>query len=83
MTIPDPCLARIEAFNLKNSGGVTIRKVRNGYNLCLTATDALIARLQPTGSNYEMRIRFAQFLNRSPSSVFSCPKWAILLIPDR
>ena len=36
----DPYLARIEAFNLKNGGGVTIKKVQNGYNLYLTATDA-------------------------------------------
>ena len=35
----DPYLARIEAFNLKNGGGVTIKKVQNGYNLYLTATD--------------------------------------------
>ena len=41
----DPYLARIEAFNLKKGGGVTITKVQNGYNLYLTATDAPIARL--------------------------------------
>ena len=45
MTRPDPHLARIEAFNLKKGGGVTITKVRNGYNLYLTETDAPIARL--------------------------------------
>ena len=44
---PDPYLARIEAFNTKNGGGVTITKVRNGYTLHLTATGAPIARLQP------------------------------------
>ena len=49
----DPYLARIESFNLKNGGGVTITKVQNGYNLYLTATDAPIARLNPVGSeNY-------------------------------
>ena len=41
----DPYLARIDAFNLKKGGGVTITKVQNGCNLYLTATDALIARL--------------------------------------
>ena len=54
----DPYLARTEAFNLKNGGCVTITKVQNGYNVCLTATDALIARLNPVGTDDEMRIRF-------------------------
>ena len=54
----DPYLARIDAFNLKKGGGVTITKVQNGYNLYLTATDALIARLNPVGTNNDMRIRF-------------------------
>ena len=54
----DPYLARIEAFNLKNGGGVTIKKVQNGHNLYLTATDAPIARLNPSGTDDEMRIRF-------------------------
>ena len=31
----DPYLARIESFNLKNGGGVNIKKVQNGYNLYL------------------------------------------------
>ena len=53
-----PYLARIEAFNLKKGGGVTITKVQNGYNLYLTATDAPIARLNPIGTDDEMRIRF-------------------------
>ena len=47
----DPYLARIESFNLKNRGGVTIKKVQNGYNLYLTATDAPIARLNPIGTD--------------------------------
>ena len=64
MTKPDPHLARIEAFNLKKGGGVTITKVRNGYNLYLTATDAPIARLNPTGSNDDMRIRFWSYRER-------------------
>ena len=54
----DPYLARIEAFNLKNGGGVTIKKVQNGYNLYLTATDAPIARLNPSGTDDKMRIKF-------------------------
>ena len=41
MINPDPYLARIDPFNLKNGGGgVIITNVRNGYNLYLTATDA-------------------------------------------
>ena len=54
----DPYLARIQSFNLKKGGGVTIKKVQNGYNLYLTATDAPIARLNPSGTDDEMRIRF-------------------------
>ena len=53
-----PYLARIESFNLKKGGGVTIKKVQNGYNLYLTATDVPIARLNPSGTDVEMRIRF-------------------------
>ena len=53
-----PYLARIESFNLKDGGGVIIKKVQNGYNLYLTATDAPIARLNPSGTDDEMRIRF-------------------------
>ena len=64
MTRPGPHLARIEAFNLKKGGGVAITKVRNGYNLYLTATDAPIARLNPTGSNDDMRIRFWSYRER-------------------
>ena len=64
MTRPDPHLARIEAFNLKKGGGVTITKVRIGYNLFLTATDAPIARLNPTSSNDDMRIRFWSYRDR-------------------
>ena len=64
MTKPDPYLASIEAFNLKKSGGVTVTKVRNGYNLYHTATDAPIARLNPTGSNDDMRIRFWAYRER-------------------
>ena len=64
MVKPDPYLARIEAFNTKKGGGVTTTKVRNGYNLHLTATSAPIARLQPTGSDDEMRIKFWSYRGR-------------------
>ena len=64
MIKPDPYLARIEAFNLMNGGGVTITKVRNGYNLYLAATDTPIARLQPTGSDDEMRTSFWSYRER-------------------
>ena len=64
MAKPDPYLAHIDAFNLKKGGGVTITKVRNGYNLYLTATDAPITRLNPNGTNDEMRIRFWSYRER-------------------
>ena len=40
MTDPDPILARIEAFDRDNGGGVTVCKTRGGYTLTLTATEA-------------------------------------------
>ena len=64
MANPDPYLARIEAFNTKNGGGVTITKVRNGYTLHLTATGAPIARLQPTGLDDEVRVKFWSYKDR-------------------
>ena len=64
MVNPDPYLARIEAFNTKNGGGVTITKMRNGYTLHLTATGAPIARLQPTGLDDEVRVKFWSYKDR-------------------
>ena len=64
MTRSDPYLARFEAFSLRKGGGVTVTKVRNGYNQYHTATDAPIARLNPTGSNDDMRIRFWSYRER-------------------
>ena len=64
MTRPDPYFARIEAFSLRKGGGVTVTLVQNGYNLYHTATDAPIARLNPTGSNDDMRIRFWSYRKR-------------------
>ena len=65
MINPDPYLARIDPFNLKNGGGgVIITNVRNGYNLYLTATGASIAWLQPTGSDDEIRLRFWSYRER-------------------
>ena len=61
MTKPDQYLTCIKSFNLKKGGGVTITKVQNGYNLYLTATDAPIARLNPTGTNDEMRTRLRSY----------------------
>ncbi len=58
MAASDPCLARIEAFNKSRGGGVTVTRVRGGYNLYLTATQAPIARLQPKGSGNKMRMRY-------------------------
>ena len=54
----DPCLARIEAFNNSKGGGVTVTRVRGGYNLYLAATQAPIARLQPKGPGDSMRVRY-------------------------
>ena len=39
MTDPDPILARIEAFDRGNGGGVTVCRNRGGYTLTLTATE--------------------------------------------
>ena len=64
MTRPDPYLARIEAISLRKGGGVTVTKVKNDYNLYHTATDPPIARLNPTGSNDDMRIRFWSYRKR-------------------
>ncbi len=54
MAASDPCLARIEAFNKSKGGGVTVTRVRGGYNLYLTATQAPIAGLQPKGPDDRM-----------------------------
>ena len=61
MTKPDSYLARIEAFNTKKGGGVTITTVQEATiytSLFLTATDTPIARLNPIRSNEILRIKF-------------------------
>ncbi len=64
MTKPDPYLARIEAFNRTRGGGVTITRGQNGYMLHLTDTQAPTARLQPTDSDDEMRLKFWSYRGR-------------------
>ena len=64
MTDPDPILARIEAFDRDNGGGVTVCKTRGGYTLTLTATEAPIARLKPEGSGDAMRVYYWSWQNR-------------------
>ncbi len=58
MAASDPCLARIEAVNKSRGGGGTVTRGRGGYNLYLTAPQAPIARLPPTGSGDKMRGRY-------------------------
>ncbi|MCY4140129.1 MAG: hypothetical protein OXF56_17935 [Rhodobacteraceae bacterium] len=64
MTDPDPILARIEAFDRENGGGVTVCRNRGGYTLTLTATEAPIARLKPEGSGDTMRVLYWSWQNR-------------------
>ena len=64
MANPDRYFARIESLNTKNGGGVTITKVRNRYTLHLTATGAPIARLQPTGLDDDVRVKFWSYKHR-------------------
>ena len=64
MTDPDPILARIEAFDRENGGGVTVCRNRGGYTLTLTDTEAPIARLKPEGSGDTMRVLYWSWQNR-------------------
>ncbi len=49
MKKPDEMLARIEAFNEKQGGGVLIRKAAKGYSLFRADNGKPVARLRPTG----------------------------------
>ncbi len=64
MTDPDPVMRRIEAFNRRIGGGVTVHKRRDGYTLTLTATQTPIARLRPEGSGDRMRLYYWSWRNR-------------------
>lgn len=64
MDTSDPYLTRIQTFNRARGGGITITRVRDGYNLHLTATQAPVARLQPNGSGDRMRIKYWSYLKR-------------------
>lgn len=64
MTNSDPILARIQAFDEANGGGVTVYRKRAAYHLYLTATQAPIARLEPEGSGDNMRLRYWSHQNR-------------------
>ena len=64
MTAPDPDLARIQAFDRANGGGVTVCKQHGAYHLYLTATQAPVARLEPEGSGDDMRLRYRSHQNR-------------------
>ena len=45
----DLTLRRIEAYNEAKGGGVSVRKVANGYSLFLATTGEPLARLRPIG----------------------------------
>jgi hypothetical protein len=54
----DDIAARIEAFDDANGGGVGFYEDKGAYHLYLLATEAPIARLQPTGNGDEVRLGY-------------------------
>jgi len=52
----DKLLARIEAFNKDQGGGVLIQKAAKGYSLFREDTGRPIARLRPTGKGDQVEI---------------------------
>ena len=55
---------RIEAFNAKHGGGVTVRKDARGYSLFREDDGTPIARLRPTESNDLMEILWWSYRER-------------------
>lgn len=60
----DDILARIEAFNEVNGGGVVIQKAAKGYSLFRADTGQPIARLRPTGKDDQVEAA-ASFVART------------------
>lgn len=54
----DEIALRIEAFDEANGGGVGRYENKGAYHLHLLATEAPIARIQPTGTRDEVRIAY-------------------------
>jgi hypothetical protein len=52
----DNLLARIEAFNQEQGGGVVIQKAAKGYSLFREDSGKPIARLRPTGKGDQVEI---------------------------
>jgi hypothetical protein len=52
----DDFLARIQAFNTANGGGVVIRKAAKGYSLYQERTGQPVARLRPTGKGDQVEV---------------------------
>jgi hypothetical protein len=52
----DNILARIEAFNQEQGGGVIIRKAARGYSLFREDNGRPVARLRPTGKGDSVEI---------------------------
>lgn len=52
----DEILARIEAFNQEQGGGVVIQKAAKGYSLFREDTGKPVARLRPTGKGDEVEV---------------------------
>jgi hypothetical protein len=55
MKKPDKILARIEAFNAAEGGGVLIRKASGGYSL-FREDQKPVARLRPTGRGDQVEV---------------------------
>lgn len=56
MAARDPILARIEAFNTAEGGGVLIRKQSKGYSLFRKDTGEPLARLRPIGTSDKVEV---------------------------
>lgn len=56
MTKTDNLLARIEAFNEEQGGGVLIRKAAKGYSLYRADNGRPIARLRPIGKGDQVEV---------------------------
>lgn len=52
----DPLLARIEAFNQAQEGGVIVRRAKGGYSLFGEEYGTPVARLRPTGNGDEVEV---------------------------
>lgn len=52
----DEMLARIEAFNAEQGGGVHVQKAAKGYSLFRQDTGKPVARLRPTGKVDEVEV---------------------------